>query len=82
MSSINFLYRAVTNVLFTVLFLFVQLSVAMGDRDSSVGIASRYGLDGSGVEFRWEENFSALVQTGPRAHPASYTMGTGSLSWG
>jgi len=26
--------------------------------------------------------FSALVQTGPGAHPASYTMGTGSLSRG
>ena len=22
-------------------------------RDSSVGIASRYGLDGAGIEFRW-----------------------------
>jgi len=26
--------------------------------------------------------FSAPVQTGPGAHPASYTMGTGSLSMG
>jgi len=26
--------------------------------------------------------FSAPVQTGSGAHPASYTMGTGSLSWG
>jgi len=26
--------------------------------------------------------FSAPVQTGPGAHPASYTMGTGSLSLG
>ena len=26
--------------------------------------------------------FSATVQTGPGAHPASYTMGTGSLSRG
>jgi hypothetical protein len=26
--------------------------------------------------------FSALVQTGPVAHPASYTRGTGSLSRG
>jgi hypothetical protein len=25
--------------------------------------------------------FSAPVQTGPGAHPASYTMGTGSLPW-
>ena len=26
--------------------------------------------------------FSVPVHTGPGAHPASYTMGTGSLSWG
>jgi hypothetical protein len=25
--------------------------------------------------------FSAPVQTGPRAHPVSYTMGTGSFPW-
>ena len=46
---------------------------------SSVGIATRYGLDGQGIESRWEARFSAPVQTGPGAHPASYTMGTGSL---
>ena len=48
-------------------------------RDSSVGIATRYGLDGPGIESRWEGRFSAPVQTGPGAHPASYTMGTGSF---
>jgi hypothetical protein len=46
------------------------------------GIATRYGLDGPGIESRWRERFSAPVQTGPGAHPASYTMGTGSLSRG
>jgi hypothetical protein len=45
--------------------------------DSSVGIANSYGLDGSGIESRWWARFSASVQTGPGAHPASYTMGTG-----
>ena len=45
-------------------------------RDSSVGIATRYGLDGPGIESRWEARVSAPVQTGPGAHPASYTMGT------
>jgi hypothetical protein len=43
-------------------------------RDSSVGIATRYGL---GIESRWGSRFSASVQTVPGAHPASYTMGTG-----
>ena len=48
-------------------------------RDSSVGIATRYGLDGSGIESRWEARFFAPVLTGPGAHPASYTMATGSF---
>ena len=43
---------------------------------SSVGIATGYGLDGPGVESRWGARFSAPVQTGPGAHPASCTMGT------
>jgi hypothetical protein len=47
--------------------------------DSSVGIATRYGLDGHGIESRWEARFFAPVQTGPGAHPASCTMGTGSF---
>jgi len=51
-------------------------------RDSSVDIANRYGLDGPGIESRWGVSFSAPVQTGPGAHPASCTMGTGSLSRG
>jgi len=37
-----------------------------------------YGLDGSGIESRWGAKFPH-VQTGPGAHPASCTMGTGSL---
>jgi hypothetical protein len=42
---------------------------------SSVGIATDYGLDGPGIESPWGEIF--LLQTGPWAHPASCTMGTG-----
>jgi hypothetical protein len=48
-------------------------------RDSSVGIATGYGLDGPGIESRWGVRFFAQVQTGPGAHPASCTMGTGSF---
>ena len=47
--------------------------------DSSVGIATGYGLDGPGIESRWGARFSAPVQTGTGAHPASCTMGTGSF---
>ena len=49
-------------------------------RDSSVGIAIRCGLDGPGIESRWKRDFSHPVQTGPGAHPASYTTGTGSFT--
>ena len=34
-------------------------------------------LDGPRIESRWGARFSAPVQTGPGAHPASCTMGTG-----
>ena len=54
--------------------------VVVVGRDGSVGIATRYGLDGPGIEYRWAARFSATVNTGNGAHPASYTMVTGSLS--
>jgi len=38
-----------------------------------------YKLDGTGFGSHGGARFSAPVQTGPRAHPASYTMRTGSL---
>ena len=42
---------------------------------SSVGIATGYGLDGPGIESRWGARFSAPVQTGPGAQPASCAIG-------
>ena len=42
-------------------------------RDGSVGLATRYGLDGSGIESRWAR-YTAHVQPGPVTHPASCTM--------
>ena len=48
-------------------------------RDSSVGIATCYVLDGPGIESQQEARFSAPVQTGPGTHPASYTIDTGSF---
>ena len=47
--------------------------------DRSVGIATGYGMDSPRIESRWGARISAPVQTGPGAHPASCTMGTGSL---
>ena len=37
---------------------------------SVVGISTRYGLDGPGIESRWRARFSAPVQTGPGAPPS------------
>jgi len=48
--------------------------------DSSVGIAIGYRLEGPGIESRWGRDFPP-IQTGTGAHPASYTMGTGSFLW-
>ena len=48
-------------------------------RDSSFGIATRYGLDDPGIESRRRARFIAPVQTGPGADSASCTVGTGSF---
>ena len=56
--------------------------VSLVGQDSLVGIATGYGLDGPVIESRWGARFSAPVQTGPGAHTASYTMGTGSFPGG
>jgi hypothetical protein len=57
---------------------------AFGNRIFIYNVFSRagYGLNGPGIESRWGARFSALVQTGPGAHPASYVMGTGSFPGG
>jgi hypothetical protein len=41
---------------------------------------SSVGLDGPGIESWLGARFSVPVQTGPGAHPASCTMGTGSFA--
>jgi len=40
-------------------------------RDSSVGIETRFGLNGPGIESRWGGGVSVTIETGPGAHPAS-----------
>jgi hypothetical protein len=54
-----------------------NLSRKLWCRDSSAGIATRYGLDGPGIESRIAR-FFAPVQNGPAAHPPSYTTEIGS----
>ena len=43
-------------------------------RDSAVGTATGYVLNGPEIEYPWGSRFSAPVQTGPVAHEASYKM--------
>jgi len=50
----------------------------MSGQDSVVGIVTWYRLGGSVFKTR----FSTSVQTGLDAHPASYSVHTGSLSRG
>jgi len=40
-------------------------------RDSSAGIATRYGLDGSVIESRWGRDFSAPAR--PALRPTQHT---------
>jgi len=52
----------------------------MSGPGSSVGIATELRAERSGDRIPVEARFSAPVQTGPGAHPASCTMDTGSFS--
>ena len=48
-------------------------------RDSSVGIATRYGLDGPEIESRWGRDFPHLSRPALEPISSSYTMGSGSF---
>jgi hypothetical protein len=53
------------------------------DKETDMGKVQRKNRSGnSGKEIAVGARFSAPVQTGFEAHPASYIMGTRSLSWG
>jgi hypothetical protein len=62
--------------------IFTKLFAVYCGPGSSVGIATDYGLDGPGIAKKVPvgARFFAHVQTGPWAHPASCTMGTGSFA--
>jgi hypothetical protein len=66
--------ESITLLYFTLLYITLHCGP-----ESVGGIAIRYGLDGPGIEFRWERDFTHPV---PGANPASCTVDTGSLSQG
>ena len=51
-------------------------------QDSVDGIGIPYRPDSPGDQIPVRKRFSAPIQTGPGAQPASYTVGTGSFSRG
>ena len=59
--------------------LYVAYGAGDTDRDSSVGIETLYGLNGPEIESRWSRDFPHPSRPSGGAHPASYTMGTGSF---
>jgi hypothetical protein len=60
---------------------YLEIGNLAEDRDSSIGIATPYELDGQEIETRWGGgSFPAPAQTGYVAHPAPCKMGTGSAS--
>jgi hypothetical protein len=48
-----------TSVSYAFIYTYVHISYVyiVWSRDSSVGIATRYGLDGPGIESRWQQDF-------------------------
>ena len=69
-------FRFILRYLISDLLMFFSFFVG---RDIVVGIATCYGMDGPGIESRWEAKVSTPVQPGPGAHSASCTMSTGSF---
>jgi hypothetical protein len=69
--------------IYGVCYLMLGCKIVTVIRDSWVGIATGYGLDGRGSITGRAGDFSLLhsVQTGSRAHSASHPMATGAWTW-
>jgi hypothetical protein len=54
----------------------VSLQYSSGNRDSSVGIATRYGLDAPGIECRWGRDYQHLSKSalGPTQPPIQLVL--------
>jgi hypothetical protein len=80
MASLGFSLVYCVSLLLPLFNMFNLLRFFMG-RDSAVGIATRYGLDGPGIEFRWGRDFLHLSRPAkkPNQPPIQWVPG---LSWG
>jgi len=58
------------------LLFFLNVSVVLVGRDSSVGKSNPYGMYGPGIESRSGRDFTHPSRPGLGAHPTSYTMAT------
>ena len=65
-----------------IIFVAILCLLLQGGWDGVVGITTGYWLDGPGIESRRGKCCLHGFQNGPGNHPASCTMGTGSLSRG
>jgi hypothetical protein len=71
---------------FTYISLFTPSSAVVVDWNSVVGIASRYGLDGLGIESRWGRDFPqpSRPALGPTQPPVQWVQGLfpgGKAAW-
>ena len=62
---------------YSVLLIISATHVFQWGRDSSVGIVTRYGLDGPGIDSRWGRDFSHPSRTdrGHTQHPVQWVQG-------
>ena len=81
MSSQPKFYKYLIVILLKYVHKFLSLPSTSVGRDSSVDIATRYGLDGPGIESRWGRDIPQLSRPalGPTQPPVQWVPG---LSWG
>ena len=75
------IHRRILYLLLKVTLFFLEPPINMVGRDSSIGIATGYGLDGTVIETRWRRDFPRLSRPalGPTQLPSQWVPG---LSWG
>jgi hypothetical protein len=65
-----------SNLIYSVVHFLLFIYLCIMGWESTVSIATLYGLDGPEIDSIWGQDFSVPAQTSPGAHPASYTKGT------